>query len=558
MAFNPISPFWLANKEYSVLLGRKSVDTRSFRDSEWCNFVLSLEGRVFWRSPEFLANKLELQEFQIPIPSSTRRLTLSLEFKKFLGTQSFVISQPVPAGLPRRRRTFRGSPVVHVKFVIIGRGKKYLRSRQIARLRTTRLAKASRTVRSPYVRSSNVRASPESSFRPFTRVHELWNGSSWSQSSSVQAQLAYQRTWSGVRTPGFGSVRKKALPVNPHSVFIKTVNSNISLTSNQFVNGSGGDNWTRQYTEIFPEPSPLGHSPQARNLAIRKLIDNAQLGIQANLAQDLAQFGQTFGLIATNATKIVKSLRQLKRGNIPGAVSTLVHGHAPSRFTIKVGKPSLSKSLASNWLEVQYGWKPLLQDIEGALQALSNSKLSGFVSKVVAVGHSRSEDQSSWPPNQTGFSSSIAIKRWSETTCRFVLRYRLSDPLKNFLAQTGFTNPVNLAWEILPFSFVADWFLPIGPYLEGLSAFDGLDFLDGSQTLFTKGQAVSAFDGAGLSSGNSSITLIEHDAYHAEHVMLDRVKLNAFPSQTFPSFKNGFASVTHAANAIALLKANFS
>jgi len=126
------------------------------------------------------------------------------------------------------------------------------------------------------------------------------------------------------------------------------------------------------------------------------------------------------------------------------------------------------------------------------------------------------------------------------------------------MSQTGFLNPINLVWEILPFSFVVDWFLPIGPYLEAASAFNGLEFVDGSQTQFTRANTVSAVDFEGSSAGNPTQWAYEHARFYAEYVVLDRVKLVSFPSLTFPSFKNGLASIEHASNGLALLKSVFS
>lgn len=48
------------------------------------------------------------------------------------------------------------------------------------------------------------------------------------------------------------------------------------------------------------------------------------------------------------------------------------------------------------------------------------------------------------------------------------------------LNQLGLMNPLALAWELVTFSFVIDWFLPIGPVLNAMSAPTGLLFVDGS------------------------------------------------------------------------------
>lgn len=40
--------------------------------------------------------------------------------------------------------------------------------------------------------------------------------------------------------------------------------------------------------------------------------------------------------------------------------------------------------------------------------------------------------------------------------------------------QIGLTNPLLLGWELIPFSFVADWFIQVGDYLETLDALIGV------------------------------------------------------------------------------------
>lgn len=48
-------------------------------------------------------------------------------------------------------------------------------------------------------------------------------------------------------------------------------------------------------------------------------------------------------------------------------------------------------------------------------------------------------------------------------------------------AQTGFgvTDPLLLAWELTPFSFVFDWFIDVGSWLEAMSSLNGWNVLTG-------------------------------------------------------------------------------
>jgi hypothetical protein len=47
------------------------------------------------------------------------------------------------------------------------------------------------------------------------------------------------------------------------------------------------------------------------------------------------------------------------------------------------------------------------------------------------------------------------------------------------LETLGLLNPLSLAWELLPYSFVIDWFLPIGDYLAATTASAGMTWVNG-------------------------------------------------------------------------------
>jgi hypothetical protein len=139
------------------------------------------------------------------------------------------------------------------------------------------------------------------------------------------------------------------------------------------------------------------------------------------------------------------------------------------------------------------------------------------------------------------------------STSKFAIRYRRASPLLNFLAQTGFTNPINLAYEVLPFSFVLDWLLPVGPWLETISAWDGLEFVDGSEVAFTRLSTAKSV----AYSGTPIFPHINEQYYggwQQETVKLDGTALIGFPSPSFPEFKSPFDSHgVHIANGLALI-----
>lgn len=131
------------------------------------------------------------------------------------------------------------------------------------------------------------------------------------------------------------------------------------------------------------------------------------------------------------------------------------------------------------WLELQYGWKPLMSDIFGALQHLEKASrddellfsVKGTAKRTVTVPRSF---------NAISGSSKARFESFQNHSARVKLWYKLNSGTLAELSSLGLLNPVEIVWEITRFSFVVDWFLPIGPWLSSLTGDAGYSFKGGS------------------------------------------------------------------------------
>lgn len=409
------------------------------------------------------------------------------------------------------------------------------------------------------------------------------------------------RSFSSVRTPGFRFLKKRKLPDNPYSLDVRKVSQTQCAVLGSWIEGPYGPNGriilggTSQLA-VLQLPSAPVFDITVKNRAQRKLADRAGLE-SSSIPQDIVQFRQMQKLIGSNFFSLANSYRALKRGDINSAVDHLLsknpqrakggvvrHGnmkmYIEGRF-IKTRNGNILKlrdkqsietlssasgSLANKWLELQYGWKPLLMDIHTVLQATANYVVNSEVEKRIKVSAQNDKIQEA---EYAGYGFGLVaadtsvknIKTVTSTYSRsnIVLRYKLADRFKSFLSQTGFTSPVSLAWEILPWSFVVDWALPIGPYLQSFSDFEGMEFKGGSQTDFVRQTYVAAVDAHYSRAPYSGYTALNFDmtgSYSREWVKMSRVKLISFPTQTFPPLKNPM-SMEHALNGLALLRTVF-
>jgi hypothetical protein len=124
-------------------------------------------------------------------------------------------------------------------------------------------------------------------------------------------------------------------------------------------------------------------------------------------------------------------------------------------------------------LEWVYGWKPLAGSIYGAAEnmilasAKSGSGVSGHPIRVSA------SEVSDWRV-ATFDTAPLGDPRTQEIEkifqCRITGFWALTTGGLNSVAGYTSLNPVSIAWELVPYSFVADWFVDIGGYLRNLES----------------------------------------------------------------------------------------
>lgn len=209
---------------------------------------------------------------------------------------------------------------------------------------------------------------------------------------------------------------------------------------------------------------------EAVTKALLKLADQ-----KANLGEDLATFKQTVNLIRHPAEALYKGLKQ-------------VHDMKSLRPLLTMTRRSLDRKgpltrAAEEYLKYVYGWKPLMQDIYGLIEL---AKKQGLGSPLLLHSVGTSRQQSSLPAfvyDNISAGSRTEFKGGSENArVNCSLWAQLDPDYQGFrtLNQCGLLNPASLAWELVSWSFVVDWFVPIGPVLSALTAPVGLIFVDGT------------------------------------------------------------------------------
>lgn len=259
-----------------------------------------------------------------------------------------------------------------------------------------------------------------------------------------------------------------------------------------------------------------------------------------NLGVAFGERKQTMRLLGDTATRLYRALKSLKRGAWRDAMDHL------QISAFQRNKP-WGRNYPDQWLALQYGWKPLLSDVYGAAEALNGRRPGDWRVTVKAV--KKRTDVGTFSITTTGASTTTLVVERS-VMCR--LDALPANANKIALSSLGVTNPLSVAWELVPFSFLVDWAFPLGSYLESLDALLGYTDAYSSSSLFTRSNwTVEPRDDS-----NSNYVYTNSFTASKEVVFLDRVALQGVPIPTFPRIKNP-ASLGHMANGLALLASFF-
>lgn len=250
---------------------------------------------------------------------------------------------------------------------------------------------------------------------------------------------------------------------------------------------------------------------------------------KANLSEDLATYRQTVGSLAQNSSNLLNALLHAKRGQ---------WGAIPKDLGIT------PKGLGGYLLQWRYGWKPLCADIHAIADSLGKMEPKAkLITARRTVKGSRQVDSSYRGDNNR-------LMDWS-TKSDYYTKCQLTGQIRESWLrsanQWGAVNPLSLGWELVPWSFVVDWFMPIGNVLSALTATAGLDFVGGFTSCGIQGRKTINI---GPPSPSWAITG-SATTYEVDRFGFRRDALGGWPVP-LPYVKSPF-SQTHTENALALL-----
>lgn len=289
-------------------------------------------------------------------------------------------------------------------------------------------------------------------------------------------------------------------------------------------------NWQWYSTRGISDPRFAAAETAMNTKALNKFYEKAK-NQSVNLLQAIAERKQTAKMLLQLLERAALTMIALKKGRLALAAETLF--------------PRGAKEVANDILAIQFGLKPLLSDIDGVAKELAVPE------SIVFDVTSRSRTDLPHKVLHDVIETAYALQCRTVVTSRGFVevkykgRYRVNIVTRDF-SRLGFGNLATIGWELTPWSFVVDWFIPIGNYINSLDAFSGLVPLFATKTVFSQEEIVFTRTFQGYSSCATPTGFVN------TRVSCVRSILVSFPPIPLPSFKSPF-SLSHLIDTFALL-----
>lgn len=281
--------------------------------------------------------------------------------------------------------------------------------------------------------------------------------------------------------------------IAPYSAFtIKRLFGTRSAASNfdsqwsswwlQAASGDPYESWHNSYVTF------------ARNLAVTRF--NARKSEQAAAAVALAEVRSTVTMLTKRITQVAKAASALRKFRFRDAAEALglVRNVKPRRTRIRKTRLRWTKdpidgkfypsrkitskerraahAFASLWQEWSFGWAPTVQDISSAAKVLSEPLL--YETLIKASG--------SYTPSykrETVVEDSVQKTTYenfvtARHSCRVQAILTAMNPNKDLARRLGLADLAGAALEVVPFSFVANWFVNLNEFASQFTQTYGL------------------------------------------------------------------------------------
>lgn len=268
------------------------------------------------------------------------------------------------------------------------------------------------------------------------------------------------------------------------------------------------------------------HLPNTTSVDTSICLAKAQNAWYASLRNQLVGFqGGVFTAEFREARQMIKHRASQLLNLTAETAYTTAKRHARDlrqlRFvTDKRYRAHLRRRISSTYLEGVFGWMPLVSDIQDAFTTIQS--LDKHFVRISASGKSRTSVQRTVSStSEATVQVDTTMDRYSTSSCRLIGFFD-SAVYASLPERFGFTSeefPLTL-WEATPWSFLVDYFVPIGEFLAS-ACYSRFQPSQSVRSFLTKASVMAVSKPGRLEPGETSITATP-GLYSADYVRVRR------------------------------------
>lgn len=206
-------------------------------------------------------------------------------------------------------------------------------------------------------------------------------------------------------------------------------------------------------------------SDDNRNEAIAK----AWADVDVSEIQALASIGELPETVRWISSLFRRSISLIKMFNRKRGLLTAV------KLSVKaMSKREIATLMAEFWLEYRYAFRPLVFEMHQAISAMRKSINKN--DRGTGRGYKKVLDTSisNYQFNFAYWSANASRNVKVTTHLRAGVLYQIEDDLHSLLAVWGIDQPLESIYELVPFSFIVDWFFNVGDVIAAWTDNTGL------------------------------------------------------------------------------------
>lgn len=264
----------------------------------------------------------------------------------------------------------------------------------------------------------------------------LQNGQLASETSWLGAYVGDIRVATGTETPSFKKALRSGaiLPLNAYSQYeskVTSASSSWNLTTDSGLVCTASSNETASHIPlnmVYPAPEMFG-------IWLEKAGFDGQLYCQEAAARLATRYFDA-GTFVAELRETIMSFKGLLR-----------------RFISLLSKPDLDKVINA-WLEARYGWRPLYADILSFIKTVNRprEKFPLYKERVGRNINYSEHELFDFGAYKILYDLNVTISGRGSVYSKY-------EPAAFRVA------PITTAWELVPFSFIVDWFFTVGSAL---------------------------------------------------------------------------------------------